>query len=192
MKNQHKSTGSKLEDGVEVEVLEEGKPGKREEPPPQEIPPSLLENYRLETEEILSKLRRSLEELSENPGSLELINEVFRSFHTLKGNTGLILSYREEPALRYIHEITHRAESVLQKARDSGAGLNPAQVEILQELVDRLDDLFLAFSEGREEEAEDVFSLLEELGNLAERQKEIAQGESFPPEVSALVNVVSN
>ncbi len=181
-----------LEDGVEVEVLEEGGQSRKEEKTsPAEIPPALLENYKLETEEILSKLRQSLEELSENPGSLELINDVFRSFHTLKGNTGLILSYRKEPTLRYIHEITHRAESVLQKARDSGAGLSPAQVEILQELVDRLDDLFLAFSEGREEDAEDVFALLEELGSLAQQQKEIAQGESFPPEVSALVNVVS-
>jgi len=183
-----------LEDGVEVEPLGENGEERKEDrtsQQAQQIPPALLENYKLETEEILSKLRQSLEELSENPRSLELINEVFRSFHTLKGNTGLILSYGEEPNLRYIHEITHRAESVLQKARDSGIGLDPRQVEILQELTDRLDDLFLAFSENREESAEDVFALLEELSGAAQRSQELIRGEELPSEISALLNVTS-
>ncbi|EDP75518.1 chemotaxis protein CheA [Hydrogenivirga sp. 128-5-R1-1] len=183
-----------LEDGVEVEVLEgEESAEKKEETKKEEgeIPQALLENYKLETEEILSRLRGTLEELAENPGSVELINEVFRSFHTLKGNTGLIISYREEPNLKYIHEITHKAETVLQKARDSGIGLTDRQVEILQELVDRLDDLFLAFSEGKEEDAEDVFELLEELGSSTEKKEELKQGEGLPADVSALLNVAS-
>lgn len=182
-----------LEDGVEVEVLEgedkerESKEEKREG----EVPPALLENYKLETEELLSRLRTSLEELSQNPGSPELINDVFRAFHTLKGNTGLILSYREENNLRYIHDITHKAETVLQRARDTGIGLTSRQVEILQEIADRLDDLFLAFTEGREEDAEDVFVLLEELGSAEERKEKAVNGEGLPAEVSALLNVTS-
>ena len=185
-----------LEDGVEIEVLEgeeessEAK-SQEQESKASEVPDTLLENYKLETEEILSRLRSTLEELEQNPGSLELINEVFRSFHTLKGNTGLILSYGEEPNLKYIHEITHKAETVLQKARDSGIGLSSRQVEILQELVDRLDDLFIAFSEGKEELAEDVFELLEELGQGEKEKKELTQGEGLPADLSALLNVAS-
>ena len=183
-----------LEDGVEVEVLEgEERPREeqKEEKKEGEIPPTLLENYKIETEEILSRLRSSLEELSQNPGSLDLINSVFRIFHTLKGNTGLILSYKEEPNLRYIHEITHRAETVLQKARDTGIGLTFRQVEILQDLADRLDDLFLAFTEGKEEEAEDVFTLIEDLGAAEEKKDQIVSGEGFPADLSALINVTS-
>ncbi|HID05149.1 MAG TPA: chemotaxis protein CheA [Aigarchaeota archaeon] len=116
---------------------------------------------------------------------------MFRNFHTLKGNTGLILSYGEEPNLRYIHEITHSAETVLQKARDSGTGLTGRQVEILQELVDRLDDLFLAFSEGKTENAEDVFELLEELGTVSGKGEELKRGEGLPADLSALLNVAS-
>ncbi len=182
-----------LEDGVEIDILEgEYKEQKKEnEESKAEVPQALLENYKLETEEILSRLRDSLEELYNAPGSLELINEVFRSFHTLKGNTGLILSYGEEPNLKYIHEISHKAESVLQKARDTGIGLSKRHVEILQELVDRLDDLFLAFSEGKEEEAEDVFSLLDELSSFTEKKEEIKQGKGLPADISALLNVTS-
>ncbi len=182
-----------LEDGVEIEVLEGEQKEKKEETTEKraEVPQALLENYKLETEEILSRLRESLEELYSDPGSLELINDVFRSFHTLKGNTGLILSYGEEPNLKYIHEITHKAETVLQKARDTGIGLSQRQVEILQELVDRLDDLFLAFSEGKEEDAEDVFQLLEELGSSVEKKEELKQGEGLPSDISALLNVAS-
>ena len=182
-----------LEDGVEVEVLEGSEKVKeeKEEKPKGEIPPPLLENYKLETEEILSRLRSSLEELEENPGSSELINDVFRNFHTLKGNTGLVLSYKEDESLRYIHEITHRAETVLQKARDSGIGLTKRQVEILQEIVDRLDDLFIAFTEGREESAEDVFPLLEELGSAEAKKDMVISGEGVSPDISALVNVAS-
>ncbi|MDQ7037869.1 MAG: chemotaxis protein CheA [Aquificota bacterium] len=182
-----------LEDGVEVTVLEgeEKRESKEEEKKEDDVPPALLENYRLETEELLSRLRTSLDELAQNPGSPELINEVFRSFHTLKGNTGLILSYREESNLRYIHEITHRAETVLQKARDTGIGLTNRQVEILQEIVDRLDDLFLAFTEGREEDAEDVFTLLEDLGSVEEKKEKLVNGEGLTADVSALLNVAS-
>ncbi len=188
-----------LEDGVEVEELEGGEQPRQEEEKKEEekkesggeVPESLLENYKLETEEILSRLSSSLEELAQAPGSLELINEVFRSFHTLKGNTGLILSYGEEPNLKAIFEITHKAESVLQKARDSGIGLSSRQVEILQELVDRLDDLFLAFSEGGEEDVEDVYELLDELGQSSEKSKDMGKGEGLPSDLSALVNVAS-
>ncbi len=182
-----------LEDGVEIDILEGKNKDKRKEDKQksEEVPQALLENYKLETEEILSRLRDSLEELHKAPGSLELINEVFRSFHTLKGNTGLILSYGEEPNLKYIHEISHKAESVLQKARDTGIGLSQRHVEILQELVDRLDDLFLAFSEGKEEDAEDIFNLLDELSSFTEKKEEIKQGDGLPSDVSALFNVTS-
>ncbi len=181
-----------LEDGVSVETLE-GKDSskKTQEEEDSEIPSTLLKNYKIETEEILSRLRTSLEELLENPGSLELVNEIFRNFHTLKGNTALLLSYKKEPNLEYIHQITHKAESVLQKVRDSGIGLTNRQAEVIGELVDRLDDLFLAFSEGREEKVEDIFSLLEELDKSIEEKDNLIKGEEVSVDLSAFINVTS-
>ena len=179
-----------LEDGVEVEVLE-GEEGaestQKDTDTGGEIPPALLENYRLETEEILSRLRKSLEDLERDRANPELINDIFRSFHTLKGNTGLILSFREEPNLKHLHEATHRAESVLQRARDEGRGLREDQVETLQEILDRLDDLFIAFSEGREEPAEDLFDLLDRLEAGEGKEEGVSSG--HPPELTALIKV---
>ena len=182
-----------IDDGVEIEVIEgradyeeRGREIKEKESG-FEVPETLLENYKLETEEILSRLRQSLQDLHSDPSNLDLINEVFRSFHTLKGNTGLILTYGEEPNLKYLHEVTHRSESVLQKARDTGAGLSQSQVELLQEILDKIDDLFLAFVESRVEEAEDVIDLLERLekGGL-EGGSDTGQ---IPSEIGAVLNV---
>ena len=182
-----------IDDGVEVEVIEgeadaEDKGSERKEKTrSSEVPESLLENYKLETEEILSRLRRSLQELQSDPSNLDLINEVFRSFHTLKGNTGLILTYAEEPNLKYLHEATHRSESVLQRARDTETGLSQSQVELLEEILDRMDDLFLAFVEKRVEDGEDVLDLLE---RLEKGGSEGASGSGkIPPEIGALLNV---
>ena len=181
-----------IDDGVEIEAIdskdEKPKVGEEEEKPQSSaIPETLLENYRLETEEILSRLRQSLQELHGDPSNLELINEVFRSFHTLKGNTGLILTYGEEPNLKYLHEATHRAESVLQKARDSGKGIHAHQVELLEEILDRMDDLFLAFVEGRVEEGEDIIELLEKLESGRSEDSQTERG--IPLEIGALLNV---
>lgn len=178
-----------LEDGVEIDLLEgEEQAEIKSESSDKggEIPPALLENYKLETEEILSRLRQSLEELGQDRSNPERINDIFRSFHTLKGNTGLILSYREEPNLKNLHEATHRAESVLQKARDEGGGLSESQVEALQEILDRLDDLFIAFSEGREEPAEDLLGLLDKLERGEGEQHTQSQ---HKPELTALLKV---
>ncbi len=182
-----------IDDGVEVEVIDgeadsqEKTEEKEEKVQSSEVPKSLLENYRLETEEILSRLRQSLQDLQSDPSNLDLINDVFRSFHTLKGNTGLILTYGEEPNLKYLHEATHRSEAVLQKARDTGTGLSQSQIELLEEILDRMDDLFLAFVENRVEKGEDILELLERLEKGSSEIRSDA-GE-MPPEVGALINV---
>ncbi len=181
-----------LDDGVDLEVIDgdeqDSNKATDKDETTSEVPASILENYKIETEEILSKLRSSLEELASSPDDIELINETFRSFHTLKGNTGLILSYGDEPNLKDIHEITHKAETVLQKARDEGRGLSQRQVEILQELVDRIDDLFLAFNEGKREDPGNVYDLLEEL--IYDKSSKGKEGNEYSdPSVGALMNV---
>ena len=183
-----------IEDGVTVELLEEGsedskKPEEIEEKK-ESIPSTLLENYLQESEDIIIHLGEVAEKLHENRSESELINEMFRGFHTLKGNTGILLSYGKDSVLEAIKDIAHSTEGVLQKVRDSGATLNDSQIDILQSLIDRLDDLLLSFKEKSDEIPEDIYELLDSLqtdsGNANEKGSTV---DSLPADEQAFIKV---
>ncbi len=183
-----------IEDGVTIELLEEGsedskKPEEIEEKK-ESIPSTLLENYLQESEDIIIHLGEVAEKLHENRSESELINEMFRGFHTLKGNTGILLSYGKDSVLEAIKDIAHSTEGVLQKVRDSGATLNDSQIDILQSLIDRLDDLLLSFKEKSDEIPEDIYELLDSLqtdsGNANEKGSTV---DSLPADEQAFIKV---
>ena len=182
-----------LEDGVEIEKLEgkeEEKEDVEEEKKQEEIPKSLLENYTVEAEEIIIHLGDVIQQLLSDPENPDTINEIFRGFHTLKGNTGILLTYGKNEVLEAIKDIAHSTEGVLQKVRDKGVKLTENQIEILQTLVDRLDDLLLAFKEGEGEIPDDIYDLLNQLGEEGgEAAKKEASMEELPSDTQAFIRV---
>ena len=184
-----------LEDGVEIDVLEDKKEDKSEEKIEQqqqnvEIPQSLLENYLMESEEIIIHLGEVIQKLYDASGDSEIINEIFRGFHTLKGNTGIILTYGKNEVLEAIKDIAHSTEGVLQKIRDKGLSLSEEQIDILQTLVDRLDDLLLSFKENTGEIPDDIYDLLSQLDKGEGSAKSTSDtGDNLPSDVQAFIKV---
>ena len=70
----------------------------------------IFEGYLVETNELLESLSQDLMELESNPEDLDLINRVFRSFHTIKGTSAFM-------GFDSITGITHHAEDILNKLR---------------------------------------------------------------------------
>lgn len=64
-----------------------------------------------EAKEYVILLETHMLELEKHPNNLNLINEIFRPFHTLKGVSGFM-------GLRKINHISHEAENILDKARN--------------------------------------------------------------------------
>ncbi len=189
-----------MEDGVEIEKLDEDtstsqdvsqkETSQEEKLNKDQIPASLLDNYLTESEEIIIHLGEVAEQLLSDPSNSDLINEMFRGFHTLKGNTGILLSYGKDNVLEAIKDIAHSTEGVLQKIRDTEATLTEGQIEILQTLIDRLDDLLLSFKEDTGDVPEDIYELLDSLkaNDQGEVKKELSY-EGLPYDIQAFIKV---
>ena len=88
----------------------------------------IVESFIVETKEILEKLDVDLLELERKPDDKELLNQIFRSFHTIKGTSGFL-------GLEVLPEVTHKCEDILNKLRKGEAALNS----------DLMDGILLAF-----------------------------------------------
>jgi two-component system chemotaxis sensor kinase CheA len=91
----------------------------------------LTREFLIESQEGLDRMERCLTELEEHPQEAELLAEIFRCVHTIKGTTGF-LGYSRLEAL------SHAGENLLGMLRD---GELLATAEIINALLDFMDAL---------------------------------------------------
>jgi chemosensory pili system protein ChpA (sensor histidine kinase/response regulator) len=96
--------------------------------------PELLEVFALEAEDHLRNIITQLSTLEKEPENKELLQEVRRSVHTLKGAAGAV-------GLQDIVRLTHRMEDLLEYLFDDSLVLNAGTVDILYKSTDALEDL---------------------------------------------------
>lgn len=93
-----------------------------------------LSDFIEEAQEIIESLNQALVRVEKDPDDLDLINDLFRYFHNLKGNSGII-GYAE------LNELTHEAETFLNGARKGEYRLSRGSVDLLLSVVDGLEEL---------------------------------------------------
>jgi two-component system chemotaxis sensor kinase CheA len=84
----------------------------------------LLAEFLAEARELLVGVDVQLVELERRPGDAELLNKVFRGFHTIKGGAGFL----EAPALV---ELCHRTENLFDRLRNGAAALTPPMMDTI-------------------------------------------------------------
>jgi len=77
----------------------------------------IFDSFIIETREIFDALDVDLIELESQPDNKELLNQIFRAFHTVKGTSGFL-------GLEKMMAITHKGEDILNKLRKDEAKLN--------------------------------------------------------------------
>ena len=87
-----------------------------------------------EAQEILGSLNNSLVELEKRPQDVEILNDIFRHSHTLKGMAAT-MNYER------ITKLTHEMESVLDLLRNKKMTADKSTVSILFESFDILEEL---------------------------------------------------
>ncbi len=92
---------------------------------------TIIEEFMVEAREIVGGLDSNLVKLEKDPGNLNLLNEIFRGAHTLKGGAGF-LGFNE------LMRLTHKMEDVLNKLRKGELTITPDGMDILLESVDVL------------------------------------------------------
>jgi two-component system chemotaxis sensor kinase CheA len=105
---------------------------------------SFMDDYFAEADEHLLAVRRCLLVLDtgENPaGSAAALEELFRSFHSLKGISAMV-------ELREAEVLAHHMESCLRAIRQGDVLLDPANLETLLEGANALEGVIVARREG--------------------------------------------
>jgi chemosensory pili system protein ChpA (sensor histidine kinase/response regulator) len=121
-------------DPGEMELLAEEPAGLGGEAP-DELEPDrahdgeLLEVFQEEAEEHLGLIAKNLRTLRETPDAPEVLQEVRRSMHTIKGAAGMV-------GLRSAQRVAHRSEDLLDVLYESGATLESAVLDLIQESAD--------------------------------------------------------
>ena len=97
---------------------------------------SHLKDFMEEAKENTYSLTTGLLELEKNPDEQhdELVNDLFRFFHNLKGNSGII-------GFAEVNSLTHEAETLLNSVRKNEYPVSSALVDLLLLVVDTLDAL---------------------------------------------------
>jgi len=101
----------------------------------------LRDDFLVEAGELVQRLGEQLIELEASPHDRELLNAVFRVFHTVKGGAGFL---GVEPMV----QLCHCAEELLNDARNGKLVLNSAHMDALLEALDLLNGMMVALASG--------------------------------------------
>lgn len=106
----------------------------------------LLEEFLTEATEGIETLDAELVDLEQRPNDPELIGNIFRVLHTIKGTSGFL-------DLPRLESLAHAGENVLGKFRDGELEVTPDAVGLILESMDALKVLVAAIAENGSEPA---------------------------------------
>ena len=119
-----------------------------------------LRDFIEEAKDNISNLSDGLLELEKHPeGQKDMVNDLFRYFHNLKGNSGII-------GFHELNSLTHEAETLLNAVRKDEYPVTPPLVDLLLLVVDVLEALIFRIDPTANSVA--PFDTTELLGNLRE------------------------
>ena len=164
---------------LELESREELSKIPLEKIPPERISEDDMEiliDFVSEARENLDTIEVNLIELEQDPSNKDIINDIFRPFHTIKGVSGFL-------SLTKINKLAHTTENLLDSARSGDFFINNIATDAILESVDTLKKLIDRVSQGLEtgfkqpDDDIDVNALRDKLQRL---QKSLAKGETEP------------
>jgi two-component system, chemotaxis family, sensor kinase CheA len=117
-----------------------------------------LEMFIEESKEHLQLCNQHLLELEKNPEDLAIVNEIFRSAHTLKGMSAT-MGYDD------IADLTHKMENVLDAIRNSKIRVTTEILDVVFKAVDYLEEMIMDIASGGSGK-KDVRELVESLNRI--------------------------
>ncbi len=121
----------------------------------------IVESFIVETREILDRLDLDLVDIEKRPDDMELLNQIFRGFHTIKGTSGFL-------GLDKMTRVTHKCEDILNKLRKGEAVLTSELMDGILSAYDLLKALLDSVETSANEDI-DVEGVVEILAGLIER-----------------------
>lgn len=122
----------------------------------------ILQDFLVEAGEILEQLSEQLVELESRPDDADLLNAIFRGFHTVKGGAGFL-------QLNELVECCHIAENVFDILRKGERRVDSELMDVVLEALDAVNSMFTEVRE-RSPITAATPELLAALARLAEPQ----------------------
>ncbi len=142
---------------------------------PEDIDVTLVSEFITECSELIEAAEGALLDLEDSPDDNELVNTVFRAYHTIKGTSAFM-------GLDPITEFTHHVETVLSSVRDGDlpfdracADMNFESIDIIKKLLDSVEEL----------EAGDLLPLPENYNSLMDVLIDISDNKVKPADALA-------
>jgi len=136
------------EESLEEEICDVSQKASESEPEQDNTPEKLsgddieiLTDFISEAEDNLNNIEVSLIELEQDPGNTDIINDIFRPFHTIKGVSGFL-------SLDKINRLSHATENLLDSARSGDFIINHSATDAILESVDLLKQLIDCVKQG--------------------------------------------
>lgn len=95
----------------------------------------IMQDFLLEAGEILELLNEQTVELESNPEDKDLLNAVFRSFHTIKGGAGFL-------GIDALVTVCHTAENVFDVLRQGKRSVDAELMDVVLEVLDVVNHMF--------------------------------------------------
>lgn len=95
----------------------------------------ILQDFIVEAGEYIETLSEQLVQLEKAPDDHDLLNAIFRGFHTVKGGAGFL-------SLTNLVEICHAAENVFDALRNGKISVNPSLMDTILKAHDCISEMF--------------------------------------------------
>lgn len=145
-----------------------------------------LEIFIEESKEHLQHMNSILLDLENSPDDLNLLNEIFRIAHTIKGMSGTM-------GFNKVANLTHEMENVLHLVRNREVEVTEGIIDILFECFDGLEEYINTLIDTGAEGERDTTDLVNRLKSIVEHKAVIAEvssiqksanGETTKPEIT--------
>ncbi len=101
-----------------------------------DVDEDILQDFLIEASEILEQLSEQLVDLEKSPGDSELLNSIFRGFHTVKGGAGFL-------ALSELVDVCHGAENVFDSLRNGLRAVTPELMDVILKSLDCVNEMLI-------------------------------------------------
>jgi two-component system chemotaxis sensor kinase CheA len=144
----------------------------------------ILQDFLIEAGEILETLSEQLVELENDPDNAELLNAIFRGFHTVKGGAGFL-------ALHNLVDVCHGAENIFDLLRTNQRSVNASLMDVILQALDVINEMFVQVQNGEQLDKADA-TLLGHLNRLSQPEGKEETPEPVTVEAVAVTETESS
>ncbi|MCL1139615.1 chemotaxis protein CheA [Shewanella pneumatophori] len=107
-----------------------------------DVDEEILQDFLIEAGEILELLQEQLVALENNPDDTDLLNAIFRGFHTVKGGAGFL-------GLSPMVDVCHEAENTFDLLRTGKRSVSANLMDVILQAVDSINSMFAETQAGQ-------------------------------------------